>query len=109
MLLRKRMKLPLSFHPEVFRVSYFPQGMEVLLLASSSKDNTRGKVENGTDGFLWLLGLRTGKLYFHLLTSGTRSHLVCQVMPAYSSTPYPNVEDYKGRIGLSPPTAYPST
>jgi hypothetical protein len=28
---------------------------------------------------------------------------------AYSSMPYPNVGDYEGRIGLSPPTAYPST
>ena len=30
-----------AFHLEVFRVSYFPQGMEVNLLSSSSKDNTR--------------------------------------------------------------------
>jgi hypothetical protein len=35
--------------------------------------------------------------------------LVCQVMMASSSTPYPNVGDYKGRTGLSPPTAYPLT
>ena len=31
--------------PKVFRVSYFPQGMEVLLLANSSNDNTRVKLE----------------------------------------------------------------
>ena len=30
-------------------------------------------------------------------------------MPAYSSTPYLDVGDYKGRIGLSLSTAYPST
>ena len=36
-------------------------------------------------------------------------HLVCQVIPTYSTTPYPNVGDYKGRTGLSPPAAYPST
>jgi hypothetical protein len=54
-------------------------------------------------------GLRTSKLYFYLLTSGTRSHLVYQVMPACSSTPNPNVGDYEGWIGLSPPAAYPST
>ena len=30
-----------AFHLEVFRVSYFPQGMKVNLLSSSSKDNTR--------------------------------------------------------------------
>jgi hypothetical protein len=49
------------------------------------------------------------KLYFYLLTSGTGAHLVCQAIPACSSTPNPNVGDYKGRIGLSPPAAYPST
>ena len=53
--------------------------------------------------------LRIDKLYFYLLTSGTGSHLVYQVMPACSSTPYPNVGDYEGRTGLSPPAAYPST
>ena len=83
--------------------------MEVLLLASSSKDNTRGKVEKGRDGFLWLLGLRIDKLYFYLLTSSTGSHLVCQARLAYSSTSYPNVEDYEGWTGLSPPAAHPST
>jgi len=30
-----------AFHPEVFRVSYFPQGTEANILPSSSKDNTR--------------------------------------------------------------------
>jgi hypothetical protein len=30
-------------------------------------------------------------------------------MLAYSSTPNPNVGDYKGQTGLSPPAAYPST
>ena len=53
--------------------------------------------------------LRIDKLYFYLLTSGTGEHLVCQALPAYGSTLDPNVGDYKGRIGLSPPTAYPST
>ena len=66
-----------SFHPEVFRVSQFSQGTEVLLLASSSKDNTRGKVGKGRDEFLWLLGLWKDKLYFHLFTSGTGLQLVC--------------------------------
>jgi hypothetical protein len=47
-----------SFHPEVFRVLYFSQGTEVFLLANSSKDNTRGKVGKGRDGFLCLLGLK---------------------------------------------------
>jgi hypothetical protein len=82
--------------------------MEVSLQANSSKDSTRVKLER-VDGFLWLLGLRIGKLYFHLLTSGTGLQLVCQSMSAYSSTPYPNVGDYRGRTGLSPPAAYPST
>jgi hypothetical protein len=39
----------IAFHPEIFRVSYFPQGTKVNLLASSSKDNTRvelKRVEN---------------------------------------------------------------
>jgi hypothetical protein len=31
------------------------------------------------------------------------------VLLAYSSTLYPDVVDYKGRIGLSPPAAYLST
>ena len=54
-------------------------------------------------------GLRIDKLYFYLFTSGTGSHLVCQVMSASSSTSYPNVGDYKERTELSPPAAYPST
>ena len=83
--------------------------MKVLLLANFPKDNTRGKVGKGRDGFLWPLGLRTDKLYIYLLTSGTRVHLVCQAPPACSSTPYPNMGDYKRWIGLSPPTVYPST
>jgi hypothetical protein len=49
------------------------------------------------------------KLYYYLLTSGTRDHLVCQVMPTCSSTSYPNMGDYKGWTRLSPPVAYPST
>jgi hypothetical protein len=49
------------------------------------------------------------KLYFYLLTSGTGVYLVCQVPPAYGSTSYPNVGDYKGWTRLSPPVAYPST
>ena len=46
---------------------------------------------------------------FYLLTSGTGVHLVCQAIPACSSMLNPNVEDYMGRTGLSPPTAYRST
>ena len=68
-----------------------------------------GRVGKGRDGFLWLLGLRIGKLYFYLLTSSTGDHLVCQAMSAYSSTSNPNVGDYKGRTRLSPTAAYPST
>ena len=40
---------------------------------------------------------------------GIREHLVCQVILAYGSTSNPNMGDYKGRTGLSPPAAYPST
>jgi hypothetical protein len=36
-----------------------------------------------------------------LLTSGTGEHLVCQVLP--------NVGEYEGQTGLSPPVVYPST
>ena len=54
-------------------------------------------------------GLWLDKLYLYLLTLGTGDHLVCQEMLACSSTPKPNVEDYEGRRGLSPPAAYPST
>ena len=53
--------------------------------------------------------LRIDKVYFYLLTSGIDEHLVCQALSTYSSTPYPNVGDYKGRTGLSPLVAYPST
>ena len=42
-----------TFHLELFRVSYFPQGTEVFLLAYSSKDNIR-IADKGRDGFLWL-------------------------------------------------------
>jgi hypothetical protein len=41
------------------------------------------------------------KLYLYLLTLGTSVYLVYQVSPAYGSTSYPNVRDYKGRTGLS--------
>ena len=47
------------------------------------------------------------RFYLYLLTSGTDLLLVCQEYPAISSTPNPHVGDYKGRIGLSPPAAYP--
>jgi hypothetical protein len=89
-----------SLHPKVFMVSYFSQGTEILLLAISPKDNPRVELVEGREGFLWLLGLRIAKLHLYLLTSGTGDHLVCQVMPAYSSTPYPNMGDCKGQTGL---------
>ena len=41
-----------------------------------------------------------------ILTLGTGLQLVFQSTPANSSTLYPNVEDYKGPIGLSPPMVY---
>jgi hypothetical protein len=98
-----------SFHLEVFRVSYFPQGTYVLLLANSSKDNTRVELERvEMDSYgSWVFWI--DKLYFYLLTSGTRLQLVCQSMSVYGSTPYLDMGDYKGWIGLSPPAAYPST
>jgi hypothetical protein len=98
-----------SLHPEVFRVSYFPQGTEVLFLANLSKDSTRvnlERVEMDSYGF-WVLWI--DKLLFSLLTSGTGEHLVCQVLSACSSMPCLDVGDYKRRTELSPPTAYPST
>ena len=64
------------------------------------------RIEMDSYGFR---GLRIDKLYFYLLTSGIGLHLVCQVMPAYSSTLYPNMGDYERWTGLSPPTTYPST
>jgi hypothetical protein len=41
-----------------------------------------------------------------ILTSGTGLHLVYQATLANSSMLYPNMEDYKEPIGLSPPMAY---
>ena len=38
-----------ALHPKVFRVSYFPQGTEVNLLSSSSKDNTRIELVEGRE------------------------------------------------------------
>ena len=35
------------------------------------------------------------------------THLVCQVILVYSSTPYPDVRECKGRTGLSPPICLP--
>ena len=49
------------------------------------------------------------KLYFYLLTSGTGVHLLYQAISACSSMSYPDVGDYKGWTGLSPPAAYPTT
>ena len=56
-----------------------------------------------------VLELSVDKLYFYLLTSGTDEHLVCQALQAFNSTSNPNVGDYEGWIGLSPPATYPST
>jgi hypothetical protein len=83
--------------------------MEVLLLANSSKDNIRVELERvEMDSYgSWVFWI--DKLYFYLLTSGTGLQLVYQSMPIYGSTPYSDVGDYKGWIGLSPPIAYPST
>ena len=41
-----------------------------------------------------------------ILASGTGLRLVCQATPTNNSTLYPNMEDYEGPIGVSPPTAY---
>jgi hypothetical protein len=38
-----------ALHLKVFRVSYFPQGMEINLLSSSSKDNTRIELVEGRE------------------------------------------------------------
>jgi hypothetical protein len=56
-----------------------------------------------------IIGLWIDKLYFYLLTSATREHLVCQSLLACSSTPYLNMGDYEGWTRLSPPATYPST
>ena len=60
-----------SFHLEVFRVSYFPQGTEVLLLASLSKDNTRVKLARVEIDSYGYVVLWKDKLYFYLFTWGT--------------------------------------
>ena len=83
--------------------------MEVNFLSSSTMVNTKDRVGEGRDRFLWFSGFWIDKVYLYLLTSGTRAHLVCQAILAYSSTPYPNMGDYKGWTRLSPPTAYAST
>jgi hypothetical protein len=74
--------------------------MEILLLANSSKDNTRVELERvEMDSYgSWVFWI--DKLYFYLLTSGTRLQLVCQSMPVYGSTLYPDVGDYKEQTGL---------
>ena len=41
-----------------------------------------------------------------IFASGTGLQLVYQLTTANSSMLYPNVEDYEGPIGLSPPTTY---
>jgi len=79
------------------------------LLASSSKDNTRimlARIEMDSYGFRVYV---KHKLLLYLLTSSNGSHLVCQVMPAYSSMSNPNVGNYKVWTELSPPAAYLST
>jgi len=55
------------------------------------------------------LGLWIDKLYFYLFTSGTREHLVYQVLPAYSSTSNLDMGDYEGQTRLPPPAINPST
>ena len=47
--------------------------------------------------------------YFYSLTSGNGYHLVCQTMPAYSSTMNPNMEETKDGQGYHhlPPTSHP--
>ena len=51
--------------------------------------------------------LKRDKLNSHPLASGTGLLLVCQEYLAISPTPNPNVGDYEGRIGLSPPATNP--
>jgi hypothetical protein len=83
--------------------------MKVLLLANSSKDNTRvglERVEMDSYGS-WVFWI--DKLYFYLLNLGTGLYLVCQAPPACSSTPYPDVgitRDGQGYHHL-PPTPQP--
>jgi hypothetical protein len=83
--------------------------MEVVLLANTSKDNIRIADKGRPRRIPMAQGLRIDKLYSYLLTLDTDIHLVYQAIPAYGSTPYPNVRNYKGRIGLSLHAAYPST
>jgi hypothetical protein len=83
--------------------------MEVLLLANSSKDNTRVELERVEMDFYGFWVLWIDKLLFYLLTSGNGEHLVYQALPTYSSTSYPDVGDYKRQTWLSPPATYPST
>jgi hypothetical protein len=52
--------------------------------------------------------LRKDKLNYHLLASGTGfSWSAKSIWLLISSTPNPNVGDYEGQTGLSPPAAYP--
>ena len=60
-----------AFHPEVFTVSYFPQGTEVNLLSSSSKE-TQGQSWQKVEMIPMVKSLMIDKLYFHLLTLGPK-------------------------------------
>ena len=108
-IIRKRTKVPLQHFTRKYSGYRIFTGNGGKSSIQFVQGQHKGRVGRGQRGFLWFQSLRIDNLYFYLLTSGTGLRLVCKAIAAYSSTPYPNVGDYKGWIGLSPPAAYPST
>ena len=108
-IIHNRTELPLQHFTRKYSGYHIFHRKRVYYSSQFVQVQHKDRVGKGRDGFLWFQGLWKDKLYFYLLTSGTRLNLVCQAPPAYSSTPKPNMGGYIGRTGLSPPAAYPST
>jgi hypothetical protein len=72
------------------------------LVQGHTKIGGKGRVDSSGSTIGELKVDLSGKI----LASGTSLPLACQETLANISRLYPNMEDYNGLIGLSPPTTY---
>ena len=97
-----------ALHLEVFRVSYFPKGT-FLLVVSLLDYPEKGRRDNlGEEVLLRLETLSTSNFPTTYLFQAP-THLVCQAISVYSSTPYLDVGNARDEQGCHHLSAYPST
>ena len=101
---RKRTVVGCSFHLDVNQGIVSTGNGGCISGTTTSRDN---KQWIGVERNTTTTKRSRGTVTLKLLTSGTGATPVCWCRPAYGSMMYPNVGDYEGRTGLSPPAAYP--